>query len=87
MEKKACKYCGSELQKILLPVDSDFNVEYLYVCFNDECGYYVRGWDWMKEKYNVNASYRYKWEPFHDIEGPIPVLSPYTFKEMIVEES
>jgi hypothetical protein len=82
MEKKSCKYCGSELSKIYLPVDSDFNVEYLFVCLNDECGYYIRGWDWMKKNYNVTSSYRYKYDPFHDIEGPIPVASPTTFKDM-----
>ncbi len=85
MEKIHCKYCGSEMQRINLPQDTDFNCEYLYVCFNDECGYYVRGWEWMRTNYNVTASYRYKYNPFFGDDGPIPVSSPYTWKDMIAK--
>jgi hypothetical protein len=83
MEIKNCKYCGSELKKINLPVDSDFNVPYLFACFNDECGYYVRGWEWMRKNYNATASYRYKYNPFLEDDGPLPVASPYSWKEML----
>ncbi|MFP4368790.1 MAG: hypothetical protein ACLFR2_04350 [Candidatus Kapaibacterium sp.] len=80
-----CKHCGSELKKVSLPVDSDFGVEYLMVCFNDECEYYKRGWNWMGENYNVRASYRYKYNTFTGEDGPLPVFSPHTFKTAIVE--
>jgi hypothetical protein len=83
MEKRECKYCGSVMKRINLPEDSDFNVEYLLVCFNDDCEYYVRGWEWMRKNFNVLASYRYKIDVFHNIEGPLPVNSPYSFREMI----
>ncbi|MFP4527064.1 MAG: hypothetical protein ACLFQX_00825 [Candidatus Kapaibacterium sp.] len=77
-----CKHCGAELEKVLLPYDSDFLVPHIWVCFNDECGYYKRGWDWMREKFNVRASYRFKYNGFTQDEGPLPVQSPYTWMDM-----
>jgi hypothetical protein len=87
MENKTkCKYCGSELKKVMLPYDSDFLVDYLWVCLNDECDYYKRGWKWMEDKYHVRASYRYKYNSFTGNEGPLPVQSPYSWKDMVEEE-
>ena len=83
--KTECKYCGSKLKKVMLPANNDFQVEYFMVCFNDDCEYYVRGWEWMKNKYNVVSSYRYKFNPVFGDEGPLHVESPYTFKDAIVE--
>ena len=84
MEKKKCKYCGEELKKVLIPPQSDWGVEHFLVCMNDECSYYVQGWNWMKEKYKVNASYRYKYNPEKDDDGPIPVKSPDDMKDWVV---
>lgn len=84
-DKRTCKHCGSTLKKVELPPDSDFGVEYFYVCFNDECRYYQRGWEWMAEKYRRKASYRYKYDPFTKSEGPLPVASPTMWKDMIAE--
>lgn len=83
MEKYICKHCGSELKKVNLPPDTDFNCAYIYVCMNDECGYYTRGWEWMRSHYNVTGSYRYKINPFYGDDGPLPVQSPYTWKDMV----
>jgi hypothetical protein len=86
MEKKTCKYCGGELSKVLIPQESDWGVEFFMICMNDECSYYVKGWDWMQEQYKVKASYRYKYDPSSDIEGPIPVKSPNDMKDWVVVE-
>lgn len=80
----SCKYCGNELSKVLLAPDNDWGVEFLMICLNDDCSYYQRGWNWMKEKYNVAASYRYKIDVSTGIEGPIPVISPGDFKNQVV---
>ncbi len=79
-----CKYCGKKMAKVLLPPDNDWGVEFLMICMNDECSYYVRGWNWMMEKYNVKASYRYKLDTATGIDGPIPVVTPDDFKNQMV---
>ena len=84
MEIRKCKYCGCELDKVMMPPETDWGVEYFYVCMNDECEYYVKGWQWMYEKYNVKASYRYKYNPFQSDEGPIPVRSPEDYRGWVV---
>ncbi len=82
MEIRKCTHCGTELSKIDA-AGSDFGAEFLYVCFNDECSYYTRGWEWMRTNYAVNASYRYMWNPENGADGPIPVNSPYTYRDSI----
>lgn len=86
MEKKLCKYCGKELERVLFPPDSDWGVEYLLVCLNDECPYYIRGWDWMQTNYQVQRSYRYFYNPFYKNEGPLSVTSKDEYKDKVVKK-
>lgn len=81
-----CPYCDSKLKKWSSPPDSTWAVEYQYVCFNDDCPYFVRGWQWMEEKYKATASYRHRFNPFTGEKGPLPVWSQNALKENIIEE-
>ena len=81
----SCPHCNDKLQAFDLPDDSNWDGGYQYACFNDECPYYQRGWAWMKEKYNVISSYRYRIEPQAGAASPLAVDSPTAFKDRIVE--
>jgi Ogr/Delta-like zinc finger len=81
-----CPYCHSLLPRWANPQVTSWNGEYQYVCFNDNCAYFVRGWEWMKDKYNVTASYRYRLEPNTGECGPLPVWSYDALKSGILLE-
>jgi Ogr/Delta-like zinc finger len=87
MEKRIykCPHCNQELKKWQCPPESSWGVEYLYVCFNDECTYFVNGWEWMKDKFNQRVSYRYRYNPFTGQSGPLPVWSKDALKDYIVD--
>jgi len=80
-----CPYCGKLMKKWKTPEASTWNSKYQYICFNDECSYFVKGWEWMHDKYNVKASYRHRLDPKTGEKGPIPVWSYDALKNDIVE--
>jgi hypothetical protein len=87
-EKKTdiCPHCGQKMKKWAPPDDSSWGMHCQYVCFNDECPYYVRGWSWMESQFNQKASYRHRYNPQNDESGPLPVWSPRALRDGIVED-
>ena len=71
----ACPYCGEKLKKWQVP-DSPFGQtwdnDFMYICFNDECGYYLRGWDVMAQSGRPGCSYRLMYHPEKDRCLPYP---------------
>jgi hypothetical protein len=85
-DKTICPYCGIKMKKWQTPAESTWKNEYHWVCFNDDCPYYVRGWDRMRENYQQNASYRHSYNPVSGQTGPIPVWSSSALKNGIIED-
>jgi hypothetical protein len=83
-EKLICPHCGQRLKKWKTPPDSTWGTAYQYVCFNDECPYFERGWQWMMEKYNIRSSYRHRYNPETGEKGPLPVWSESALKDNII---
>ena len=84
---RTCPHCGSALKKWLVPDEATWDEEFFFVCFDDDCSYYKSGWEWMKQQYNQQASYRYALNPENGSSLMIPVWSETATREMIVEDA
>jgi hypothetical protein len=73
------------LQAFKLPDNTGWTGEIQLACFNDDCPYYKRGWDWMKKTYSVAASYRYRVDPVTGEVSPLAVWSPIALRDRIVD--
>ena len=78
-----CPHCGMTMCRWAAPDGSTWT-GIQYVCFNDECPYFVRGWEWMLTQYNVAGSYRHRLDPETGESGPLPVWSAEDFRASIV---
>ena len=86
-ELRECPHCKQRMLRWYTPPDMTWGTPYQFVCFNDECPYYVRGWKWIKENYNKEASYRHRYNPFNGESGPVPVWSPAALRTRIMSET
>lgn len=85
-EPPSCPHCRRPLSKWRPPEQSTWSGEHQYVCFNDDCAYFVRGWRWMREQFNVAASYRHRFDPVTGEQGPLPVWSPEALRNDLITD-
>ncbi len=83
-EQLSCPHCEGILMAFEIPEESGWEGSYQLACFNDECPYYQRGWEWMEQKYGVKASYRYRVEPNSGRAMPLAVWSRTAMRTRIV---
>ena len=83
-EELRCPHCGTALRPFAVPPDAGFDSEEHLACFNDDCPYYVEGWDWMMQNYAAKASYRYRVDPATGKASPIPVWSKEALFDRII---
>ena len=80
-----CPHCNTAMKKWTTPPLSTWSAAFHWVCFNDECPYFIRGWDFMMESQKVKASYRHRLDPETGASGPLPVWSYNAHKNKIIE--
>ena len=79
-EKPVCPNCNKEMDLWEVPPINfsdglGWDSPYLYVCFNDECPMFIRGWDDLMENFAHKASYRCIKSPFGKNFEAMPVFS------------
>jgi SAM-dependent methyltransferase len=83
-----CPHCNCSLSKWAVPQTpfTEWDEEFMYVCFNDHCPYLLRGWQAMERQGNRGFSYRLMYNPGNDRCTPMPIPSLGAFRESIVHE-
>jgi SAM-dependent methyltransferase len=83
-----CPHCEQRLAKWAVPQTpfTEYDVEFLYVCFNDRCPYLMRGWEAMTGQGNLGFSHRFMYMRERDACGSLPVHSLKALRASIVEE-
>ncbi len=83
----SCPHCESTLLPFRLPEGGGWEDPHHWACFNDDCPYYRSGWDWMRERYEIGASYRYRvTDAATGHATPIAVWSPTALRDHIIDE-
>ena len=81
-----CQHCDADMKKWAAPDDTTWTSPFQWVCFNDECPYFKKGWDWMMESQGVKASYRHRLDPDSGVSGPLPTWSYEAHKKHIIKD-
>ena len=81
MDKPKCPHCDVEMTLWEVPPFNfsdglGWGTPYMFVCFNNECPSYKKGWDHLQETMEAPASYRCYVEPGKKNFGYMPVFSP-----------
>ena len=81
-----CPYCSHRLKRLEVPVTpfTEWPSEFIYVCMNDECAYFLLGWAKMTEQ-GGSGSYRFMYEPTIGNCYAVPVFSRQDLKADIIE--
>jgi SAM-dependent methyltransferase len=82
-----CPHCEQRLLKWEVPQNpfTQWDVDFMYVCFNDQCPYLVQGWEVMKQQGNSGLSYRFTYNSYRDHCLSVPVPNLHALKEGIID--
>ena len=82
-----CPYCGQRLRKWEVPQGpfTEWDNEFMYICFNDQCPYLLGGWEAMGRQGNLGVSYRLMFNPASGALLPVPVHGLGMLKDGIMD--
>ena len=75
IERPNCPHCGAKMDKWRTPDFGTWSDDYHWVCFNDECSYFINGWKVMEETRGMECSYRHMCGQYGQKTGPLSVPS------------
>lgn len=83
----ACPHCGQPLSRWRVPQTpfTEWDNEFMHVCFNDQCPYLLAGWEAMSRQGNLGVSYRFMYNPENGSTLAIPILSLAALKDGIMD--
>ncbi len=83
-----CPHCQERMKKWAVPQSpfTEWDTDYMFICFNDTCPYLMRGWNVMNEQGNIGFSYRMMYNPERKRFAPVPVPTLGALKEGIIED-
>jgi len=85
MNELRCPHCGEPLSPFSVPENGGWESPFHLACFNDDCPYFVRGWEWMEQHYGVKSSYRHRFDPATGKASPLAVWSREAIKDRILD--
>jgi len=89
-EIKICPHCKAKLScceapQIHVGDGLGWGSDVLFICLNDECSLFLRGWEHVGEQYGHHASYRYMELPGSKESNVMMVGNKDAFKSSIVD--
>lgn len=85
-DRPLCPSCGEAMSRWRVPQTpfTEWDNEFMYICFNDACPYLVRGFSVMARQGNIGISYRMMYNPDRARYMPIPVPSLGSLRDSIM---
>jgi SAM-dependent methyltransferase len=83
-----CPYCDVSLSKWAVPQTpfTEWDVDFMYICFNDRCPYLLRGWGAMERQGNRGMSYRLMYNPANNRCMPVPIPTLHALRDGIIDD-
>ena len=81
-----CPHCNEPLMRFKMPLESGWDDQVHFACFNNECSYYKEGWEHMWGNYRVKASYRYRVASPTAKPSPLAVWSDNAIRDRIIDD-
>lgn len=90
-EKPVCPHCNKEMSIWEVPPISfsdglGWGAPFLFVCFNDDCSLYNKGWEEIEENFGHKASYRCMCYQGSDKFECMPVFSPVGGSGQVIDD-